>query len=526
MHLWKRKSVFQVTLAAFLIPVATVRGGVVDLGSNEQRQAGKELYSRYCIHCHGADGDGQSDASPYFHPRPRDFTGGKYKIRTTASGELPTDQDIKNVIRKGMPFTGMPPFPAFTDQELANLTYYLKAFSEDFSDPDFIVPPLSLPDPPKITEESVIRGREVFMQNECFKCHGEQGRGNGPSAPTLENDLGEFIRAADLTKPSTFRGGPTRKDIYRTFTTGLNGTPMPSYQDPIAEEDRWHLVNYIDSLGEGDAANFDSAVVAQRMEGSIDLEWAEYVFLGVKGARFPIVGQVIEPGREFFPSANAVEVKAVYNEEKVAFLLTWHDMRPDRKGQNAPGLPVKRFEDRGPSGITAQPAAGEGSLKYSDAVALQFPFNPPEGFKKPYLFRGDSKNPVDLWFIDLANPNEVKTYTGSGFDALTLEKRDKVTAISAYEDGKWTVVLERKRSVEEGLSFEPGEFVPFAISIWDGFNEEHGAKCGITGWYSVYLKPPQEQSAVIPMAGFASFTMVVEGLLIFLLRRLYGEKYG
>ena len=44
----------------------------------------------------------------YMLPRPRDFTKGVYQIRTTASGELPTDADIRRVIDDGMPGTAMP----------------------------------------------------------------------------------------------------------------------------------------------------------------------------------------------------------------------------------------------------------------------------------------------------------------------------------------------------------------------------------------------------------------------------------
>ena len=41
-------------------------------------------------------------------PRPRDFTSGKFKIRTTPSGALPTDDDLRHIIREGMPYTSMP----------------------------------------------------------------------------------------------------------------------------------------------------------------------------------------------------------------------------------------------------------------------------------------------------------------------------------------------------------------------------------------------------------------------------------
>jgi hypothetical protein len=40
--------------------------------------------------------------------------------------------------------------------------------------------------------------------------------------------------------------------VYRTFMTGLDGTPMPSYQDALPEEQsRWDLVSYCFELMTG-----------------------------------------------------------------------------------------------------------------------------------------------------------------------------------------------------------------------------------------------------------------------------------
>jgi cytochrome c oxidase cbb3-type subunit 2 len=38
------------------------------------------------------------------------------------------------------------------------------------------------------------------------------------------------------------------KDIYRTMSTGLSGTPMPSFSDSVSEADRWALSYYVLSL--------------------------------------------------------------------------------------------------------------------------------------------------------------------------------------------------------------------------------------------------------------------------------------
>jgi cytochrome c553 len=86
----------------------TVRAQGPDVGTDAQRESGKTLYLKYCVQCHGEKGDGDGYATQHLLPRPRDFTSGKFKVRTTPSGALPTHQDIINIIRRGMPYTSMP----------------------------------------------------------------------------------------------------------------------------------------------------------------------------------------------------------------------------------------------------------------------------------------------------------------------------------------------------------------------------------------------------------------------------------
>jgi mono/diheme cytochrome c family protein len=56
-------------------------------------EKGRAIYFRRCSFCHGLLGDGEGPAAKYLDPRPRDFTLGTFKFRTTKSGELPTNED-------------------------------------------------------------------------------------------------------------------------------------------------------------------------------------------------------------------------------------------------------------------------------------------------------------------------------------------------------------------------------------------------------------------------------------------------
>ena len=229
-------------------PLGSVRAQGPDLGTDAQRESGKQTYVKYCSQCHGENGDGEGYASPHLLPRPRNFTTGKFKVRTTATGALPTHQDLVNVIRRGMPYTSMPAWPDLSDQDVSNLAYFIKTFSADFSKPENAAQPIQLPSAPKATKESVELGKKLYEETGCIKCHGTLGRGDGPSATTLKDDWGHPIRPADLTQSWTFRAGSSREDIFRTMSTGFNGTPMPGFVDALQPEQRWAITDFIDSL--------------------------------------------------------------------------------------------------------------------------------------------------------------------------------------------------------------------------------------------------------------------------------------
>lgn len=500
-------------------------------------EEGRRLYEKFCAQCHGEGGDGKGIAAPYLKPAPRDFTSGKFKIRSTESGQLPTDDDLARVIRLGMPFTSMPAWPAFTDAEVEGLVRYLKTFSPAFADPANAPARVELPEPPRWSEESAAEGRKIYDELGCAGCHGELGRGDGPSAPTLRDDWGHHIRPADLTKPWTFRGGPSRRDVFRAFSTGLNGTPMPSYAGALDVERRWHLVDYIWSLSGTDKPGYAEMVTAAKLDEAIPLEGAEKLFDRAAAARVPVVGQIMEPPREFHPSCAELLVRAVYNETEIAFELRWNDMRAETSGFNRPDLSVPPEEQERGVEATARPAEqaaadfwGEAApaeevpsgpdptLEFSDAVAIQFPYDKVQEPKKPYFIFGDAASPVDIWFLDLAKraPEQI---IGRGSGDLSFQGPADLEASARYDRGEWTVVFKRRLRVMGGAPFEEGAFVPVAFSVWDGFNRERGNKRGLTSWIYVYLEPGGRRSAAAPAVRVGLIALAVEAAIVAGLRR-------
>ncbi len=495
-----------------------------DIGTEAQRESGKVLYNKYCAQCHGEKGDGEGYATPHLFPRPRDFTTGRFKVRTTPSGALPTHQDLVNIIRRGMPYTSMPAWPNLTDQEVSDLAYYITTFSPDFaagSAPE----PVQLPSAPASTAESIELGKKLYVEVGCVKCHGTLGRADGPSAPTLVDDSGYPIRAANLTQRWTFRGGSTREEIFRTMTTGLNGTPMPSFLDAMPPEQRWAITDYIVSLEPSHEPGYTNLVVAKHVLDPIDLAKGVANFATAPVARFPIIGQIMEPGRQFHPPATNVTVQAIYDAESIALLVRWHDMMADRTAENGPSLVVPPEEEEAKTPSAPATAAADdpfadpsatpvvAASEFSDAVSIQIPSQVPTGARKPYFIFGDAQNSVDLWFFDLARPEPLQ-FTGRGSTDIAANDTGDVTGVASYNEGEWSVIFKRPLRASAGVPFVPGQFLPIAFSVWDGFSRERGNRRGLTAWYSIYVEPEVVPSAVGPMVRTALIILVIELVVI------------
>ena len=247
------KAIFLCMTAVFCLgPVATLaqNGGASsgypvpkdDLNPSEQR--GHGLYRRYCIGCHGVEGDGNGDNAPYIDPKPRDFTAATFKCRSTPTGTLPVDSDLIHSLERGLRGSNMPSWIPLTVEDRVDLVAYIKTFSLKWKK-EKPGTPIQIPPEPEVTPERVKAGQELFKKMECWKCHGVLGHGNGPSASTLTDDKERPITPYDFSTGHKFKCGTTDKDLYQIFMTGLDGTPMPSFADNINPDQAWDLVFYL-----------------------------------------------------------------------------------------------------------------------------------------------------------------------------------------------------------------------------------------------------------------------------------------
>ena len=218
-------------------------------------ESGKQLFYRYCWGCHGFRGDGNGEnwlppsswLGPYLNIQPRDFVAATFKCRSTPTGTLPTDQDLYNSLVRGLVNSAMPSWITLTDQNRADLVAFIKTFSARWKN-EKPGDPIKVPPETKLTVESIKHGQELFQKLECWKCHGQEGRGDGQSASTLTDSNDQPIRPYNFAVGSRFKCGATNQDLYKIFITGLDGTPMPSFADVIKPEDAWDLVHFLRTL--------------------------------------------------------------------------------------------------------------------------------------------------------------------------------------------------------------------------------------------------------------------------------------
>lgn len=223
-------------------------GSVVPgLARADDRPDGARLFSVACAPCHGDRADGWSPATRFLRRGPRDLTAGVFRFKSTPPGSLPLDADIARTISAGVPTAAMPAFsPRLERREIDALVQFVKSRSPRFASEPRGEPIDLGAEPPG--GASPDEGERLYRLYRCPECHGETGRGDGPSVRTLLDDRREPIRPPDLAQGAWKSGGRTI-DLVRAISAGLEGTPMPSYELTIPPAERWAIARYIEQIG-------------------------------------------------------------------------------------------------------------------------------------------------------------------------------------------------------------------------------------------------------------------------------------
>ncbi|HKZ45880.1 MAG TPA: ethylbenzene dehydrogenase-related protein [Thermodesulfobacteriota bacterium] len=499
----KKKLLILAALSIILVPIPAI-------AAQGNKENGKAIYDKKCWWCHGENGAGDGPAAEFLNPPPRDFTAGWFKFKSTPFDELfPADEDIFRVISGGtnhasswggLSGTAMPNWDdKLKEQERWDLVAYITDSLGHLEKPQ--KPSIDYKNQIKTSKESIEKGKEIF-QKLCVECHGEEGKGSGTKK--LKDDLGFREWPRNLTKPWTFRINNDPKEIYTRISVGIPGTQMPSFADPaskktLSDEERWHVANYVNSIGDDTKKpnDADTVLKAIRFEGELpdkpdDPRWKE-----PRPTSFYLIPQIIAKERFFTPTIDSITARAFFNDKEISILLEWDD-----RTKSIPGDEKAK-------------ELAEGSDVFEDSVALQFSVTIPEEMEKPYFGMGDSAKPVNIWQWKGGkkdSPESVKLINANGFQKI--EQRDAakagLKASSAYSNGTWRVVMKRPLTTEEkdkDIQFVEGKFIPLAFAAWDGSNGETGSKHVLSTWYWIQMKPVTSNTVyIIP---------VIVGLLVF-----------
>ena len=478
---------------------------------------GKSVYGQHCAACHGELGDGNGPASVWLYPKPRNFSAGLFKIKSTPGQSLPTDEDLLRSVTRGLPGSSMPSFSYLNDQERRDVVVYVKQLTaytnaagqlvslfDEAARNGTLAQPVEVPSEPAVGVQELTLGRDIYKKMACAMCHGETGAGDGTQVPTLKDAAGLPVRPRDFNT-GLFRGGHTGRDLYLRINNGLPGTPMIPYgDDQMKPEERWALVHYIQSLRRSDVsvndllAPEDSAIRVQHVKklpaGPMDNFWES-----LDPVRVPLNPLWPEPNQVY-----AVAVSAVTDGKKLAVLLQWRDELPQHT--------AIRVQD------------------FQDGAALQFSLSGKYGF----LGMGDKENPVNLWnwkagwqaeaegggapdmdsvyqsmhadawtftnystaraagnVTSQSHKTPIEDANAAGFGSFKSQPlaQQNVAGKGIWHDGFWNVIFVRdlKSKDDADVKFIAGKPVPVAFAVWNGEQHDRNGRKMVSNWYQLLL---------------------------------------
>ncbi len=489
------------------------------------KEAGEAVYKKRCLGCHGEKGDGKGRAAVFLYPKPRDFTAGKFALRSTPTGQMPTDDDLLKTVTNGIPGSSMPGFNYIPEDERRNAIAYVKTlavFYDEEDDETFNLfelrgtpTPINVPSPPSFGPETAKKAKAMYENEKlgCVKCHGRLGTGDGPSADEQVDDWDRPIKVRDFTK-GVFKGGDTPEDIYTRFATGLTGTSMPAFSgDQLSDEERWLVVQYVLALRDPDVKVVklpsDLSVAVDHTskkipnENPYDKVWDDATVHEI-------------PLKELFQpeiSPMHVRVRVLETDKELAILLEWDDDREDLINQK--------------------------SETYRDACAVMF--SPTGEF--PFIGMGNSKKrtgediPVNIWhwkadwqqdqghYVEMRHiypgmhvdtyfhtkelqdkvfmsgravgnlfsqehrPSQVEDINAIGFGSLASqgEAGQNVQGKGIYFEGTWRVVFKRTLACagSNDIKFSKGSSIPMSFAVWHGERGDRDGQKAVSTWYSL-----------------------------------------
>ena len=432
---------------------------------------------------------------------------------------LPTDEDLLKTVGQGIPGTAMFAFSeVLSEAERRAAVSYVKFLTPGFKNAAPITPDklLKISEPPDPSPEIVTEGKIIYGKFGCDKCHGGEGRGDGPSAPTLTDTSGDPFPAAAFSS-GVYKSGGQPADLYRTFLTGMAGTPMPSFQQALtSERDAWALVYYTLSFAPGGRAKpvaGDNRPLEVAPVGDVaaltdpdSAIWNGIVPINV----------YLRPlwYRNNYPIF--VKVRAASAGDRIGILAEWDDATNDSAVDNeqsfADGaamqfaltekMPFIAMGDRTAQGLCEiwhwradrQLAAEKGrAATRSDAY--------PNVFADPYPGLPDYSTAREAGNV-LTDPKSADrpahSLNASGLGTLTARRdaEPRVDSRGRWKQGVYRVVFSSMLKPSDGrreADFTKAK-IPVAFAVWDGHNGDRNGTKLVSQW--TFLSPIAPAAAI------------------------------
>lgn len=506
---------------------------------------GEALYQKQCASCHGPNGAGDGKAAYLLTPRPRDFTTGEFRLISTAD-MVPTEEDLFKTISRGMLGSAMPPWEHLSEKDRWGLVVFVsyltklekarrrgevteervkqgipwsvkeKLISEPIK-PEFLI---QVPEEPAVTPESLARGREMFVKA-CAPCHGLEGRGDGQQI--MKDNQGFPLKPRDLTS-GLFKGESTSEALYDRLTAGLPGTPMPSYQDALTQEQIWELIHYVQTLSEKNTGERlrlrRNQIQAKKIIGELPLDPSRKEWQAVEPLFVALTPLWWRDNRIV-----GVEVRALHNGKQIAFLLSWADPTQDRSTAKpqlfSDGAAVQFSSEKDPPFFGMGGAEGavhiwnwkaswQEETKSWEDIETVYPHTATDWYEsdrsyehgKPFETRESKAEFHDPLFMTawgarnpLSGPARKSGFEearAQGIGSLTAEQAEpsRGEAKGIWENGQWQLVFQREMRAggSEDIKFKPGDSLSVAFAVWDGSAGDRDGQKSVSIWNELKIE--------------------------------------
>jgi len=289
-----------------------------------------------------------------------------------------------------------------------------------------------------------------------------------------------------LSRTAFYKGGSSGVDIYRTLTTGLDGSPMNAY-DYISDFERWNLVHYLQSLHSVKRKKNFSTIK------KITSKWTDkpiVITLDESIWEMAVETQIsLWPLRARKNPLTKLFIRSLYNKDKIAIKIKWEDSTADSIINN----------------------------NYVDQSAIQFAVNFSDIEDSPFYGMGEKGKIVNIWhwkadvrqkiiksnklkqknvvktpdsiegmFVNPFTESSVEEMNSKGIGSLTVQPLadQKVEGGGYWYNGFWNVVFIRNlhASNQWDIDFINKDQVVLAFALWDGNKKEMNSNKMVSFW--------------------------------------------